>query len=73
MSGADADDATTCAERGELPRASQRWPRFDLVCRVQSYPGGDECTVSPADAPEDDVTTWLTAKGDAFVSLANCR
>ena len=45
------------------------------VARVESYDGApDECTIHPANAPADTLTTtWITARGDAFVQLDAMR
>ena len=45
------------------------------VARVESYEDGpDECTIYPADASADALTTtWITARGDAFVRLDAMR
>jgi hypothetical protein len=45
------------------------------VARIESYEDGpDECTIHPVDAPADALTTtWITARGDAFVRLDAMR
>jgi len=46
-----------------------------VLARVEPADDGSEaCTLFPADAaPEDLVTTWVTAAEDSFVDLADCR
>jgi hypothetical protein len=46
-----------------------------LVADVVTYRDApDECTLSPANAAEGAQTTaWLTARGDAFVTLDSMR
>lgn len=57
-----------------LTAETETWPEFDLACRVEEYDDGDQCTVYPADADDDElVTTWLTATGDAFVNVEDVR
>ena len=45
-----------------------------VLARVESADGGEQCTLFPADADAEElVTTWMTADDDAFVDLADCR
>lgn len=75
MSGADATPPVgPSVDAGNLPRTSQRWPRFELACHVEFYEGGDECTVFPADADDEAlITTWMTADEGSFVPLDDLR
>lgn len=75
MSGADATpNVGPAIDAGDLPRASQRWPHFELACHIESYADGDECTVFPADADDETLTTtWITADEGSFVALEDLR
>ncbi|NIB99713.1 hypothetical protein [Halobacterium sp. R2-5] len=45
-----------------------------LAAHVEVQDGERACTLFPADADADDlVTEWMTAEGDAFVSVADRR
>jgi len=45
-----------------------------LTATVVEYDGAAECTIYPIDAtPAESVTTWLSARGKAFVSLDEMR
>jgi hypothetical protein len=59
----------------EFPRTDRRTPTRALVADVVSYADApDECTLSPDAVPAAKRTTaWLSARGDAFVSLAEMR
>ena len=50
-------------------------PETVRVARIESYEDNpDECTIHPANAPADTLTTtWITARGDAFVQLDAMR
>jgi nucleoid-associated protein YgaU len=45
------------------------------IARIERYDDApDECTISPADATAETVTTtWITARGDSFVRLDAMR
>ena len=45
------------------------------IARVESYDDApDECTIHPANASAETLTTtWITARGDAFVRLEAMR
>ena len=50
-------------------------PESVRVARIESYDDApDECTIHPADAPADALTTtWITAREGSFVRLDAMR
>lgn len=50
-------------------------PEETLAADVVTYAGApDECTLSPRAASEErETTAWITARGDAFVAVAEMR
>lgn len=61
-------------ERLERPRARTEHDDVGLDARIESYDDEDLCTIHPQDADEETlVTTWISARGDAFVDLDDMR
>jgi hypothetical protein len=57
------------------PMSESDTPESVRVARIESYDDApDECTIHPADAPADDLTTtWITAREGSFVRLDAMR
>ncbi|MFC7167374.1 DUF7511 domain-containing protein [Halospeciosus flavus] len=73
MSDAPARDPVTVADSG-ADSDSDFLDEFEVRCRVVPYEDGDECTLYPSDADEEElVTKWVSAKGDSFVDLEERR
>jgi hypothetical protein len=65
------DDATSGAPDGAFDPADGPAVNAKVVLRSD---GPAECTLWDGDLPEGELTrAWITAEGDAFVSLAEMR
>ncbi|GGL48826.1 DUF7511 domain-containing protein [Halocalculus aciditolerans] len=67
-------------ERPPLDASRRRDPArgdhdaLELDARIERYDDEELCTIHPADADDDTlVTTWLSARDDAFVDLDEMR
>jgi len=57
----------------ETPHANQRRETLEAV-HVRNTDEPDELFVIPEDATEAELmTVWITASGDAFIELTDCR
>ncbi|MDZ7701277.1 MAG: hypothetical protein U5J98_03980 [Halobacteriales archaeon] len=58
--------------QGALARPDREGGLAATVVRYDDMP--DECTIHPVNAVEEDLMTrWITATGDAYVSLPDSR
>jgi len=73
MNNTISDDRELIRDGGDPPRPADR-PRCGLLSLVVGSAVHPRCTIYPPDvAVPLRSTRWITATGDSFVDLAECR